>query len=167
MTDDYYRDTGGIRQPDPTLGKRVPVTPEPSPPRPARQPAPPPSEPPPPPRVRRQRVVLAEPTKSTNSLRARVELEEQTSWGEMLIKDLIKAQLRSGLLLAGIVLLLLGALPVAFYYSPTFATMRLVGIPLPWLLLGVAPFPLLFGAGLWYNRLAERHERDFVDMIEN
>ncbi|PRX47857.1 hypothetical protein B0I33_105441 [Prauserella shujinwangii] len=165
MTDDYYRRVGGIRQPDPTLGKRVPVTPRPEPaPEP---PAPQPSQPEPQPKVRRQKVVLAEPTRSSHSLRARVELEEQTSWGEMLIKDLMKAQLRSGLLLAAFVLVLLGALPIAFYLSPTFATMRFVGVPLPWLLLGVAPFPLLFGVGLWYNRLAESHERDFVNMIEN
>jgi hypothetical protein len=40
------------------------------------------------------------------------------------------------------------------------------GVRLPWLLLGVAPFPVLFGIGYWYNVLAERHERDFVDMVE-
>jgi hypothetical protein len=43
----------------------------------------------------------------------------------------------------------------------------LAGIPVAWLILGVLPFPFLFGVGLWYNRLAERHERNFVDMIEN
>lgn len=160
--DEYHRDAGGIRQPDPTLGRRAPAPPPGPPVVPFPEPAPEP-----PSRARRQRVVLAEPSRGTTSLRARVELEEQTSWGELLIKDLIKAQLRSGLLLAALVLVLLGALPIAFYLSPTFATMRVLGIPLPWLLLGVAPFPLLFVVGLWYNRLAERHERDFVDMIEN
>ena len=38
---------------------------------------------------------------------------------------------------------------------------------LPWLLLGVLPFPVLFGIGLVYNRLAERHEKDFVNMVES
>jgi hypothetical protein len=59
------------------------------------------------------------------------------------------------------------SLPVLFYLIPSFGQVSVVGLPLPWLILGVAPFPFLFGIGLWYNRLAERHERDFVDMIEN
>ncbi|MFF5989725.1 hypothetical protein [Prauserella flavalba] len=158
MTDDFYRNVGGIREPDPTLGKSVQPEPAPEPVLP---------EPEPPPRVRRQRVVLAEPSRSAGSLRARVELEQQTSWGELLIKDLIKVQLRSGVALALLVLAVLGALPAVFFFWPSFTDLRFVGIPLPWLLLGVTPFPLLFGVGLWYNRLAERHERDFVDMIEN
>ncbi|SFQ45917.1 hypothetical protein SAMN05421810_107301 [Amycolatopsis arida] len=166
MTDDFYRRVGGVREPDPTLGKylsrRYQAETEQLP----RLP-PEPAEAPPPPKVRRKRVVLADPRQQSHTLRARVELEEQTSWGELLIKDLMKAQLRTGLLLAMLVLAVLGALPLAFYFSPTFATLTFIGVPLPWLLLGVAPFPLLFGVGLWYNRLAERHERDFVDMIEN
>jgi hypothetical protein len=152
---------GRVREPDPTLG--------------ARHPAPPaadglsarpggPSQPPP--RPRRKRVVLAEPSRG-GSLRARVELQQQTSWGELLIKDLIKVQLRSGILLAGLTVLILGSLPLLFHLVPGFARLRLIGLPVAWLLLGIAPFPLLFGVGLWYNRLAERHERDFVDMIEN
>jgi hypothetical protein len=126
--------------------------------------------PPPVPQVkppRRQRVVLADPRVAANTLRARVELEEQTSWGELLIKDLVKEQLRTGLLLGLLVVVLLGSLPAVFYFLPDFARLTVVGLPVPWLILGVLPFPLLFGVGLWYNRLAERHERAFVDMIEN
>ncbi len=100
-------------------------------------------------------------------MRAKVELAEQTSWGRLLIKDLVKVQLRSGALLLGLVVLLLGALPAAFHFLPTLATIRVIGLPVSWVLLAVAPFPLLFAVGLWYNRLAERHERDFVAMIEN
>lgn len=117
-------------------------------------------------RAQRQRVVLAEPGRTT-SLAARVELAEQTSWGEVLINDLIKAQLRTGALFVGLTLLLLGALPALFYLSPTIADLEVIGLPVPWVLLVIAPFPLLLGMSLWYNRSAERHERDFVDMIEN
>lgn len=171
MVEDSTDRSGGIREPDPTLGK--PATP----PQPVVQRSPqrsaqfrssePRSSEPRPPRIRRQRVVLAEPTRGSNSLRARVELEEQTSWGELLIKDLIKVQLRTGLLLALLVVVVLCAIPAVFFAVPAVAEARLAGIPVPWLLLGVAPFPLMFGVGLWYNRLAERHERDFVNMIEN
>ncbi|GAA1967388.1 hypothetical protein GCM10009754_45090 [Amycolatopsis minnesotensis] len=164
--DEYQRRVDGVREPDPTLGKNLPPRPppavEPVPPAPAPLTPAQPVKPP-----RRQRVVLADPRQGTTTLRARVELEEQTSWGELLIKDLVKAQLRTGLLLALLVVGVLGSLPVLFFFLPGFATASVIGVPVPWLLLGVVPFPLLFGAGLWYNRLAERHERDFVDMIES
>ncbi len=173
MTDeDIYRRVGGIREPDPTLGRSPQPGPESERPSVTLSPvsaeaaeaagsdgaA----------RPRRQRVVLAKPKRvSSYSMRAKVELAEQTSWGRLLIKDLVKAQLRAGALLLGLVVLLLGALPVAFHFLPTLATIRVIGLPVSWVLLAVAPFPLLFAVGLWYNRLAERHERDFVAMIEN
>ena len=164
--DDFYRRVDGVREPDPTLGKTLnPPLLEPPPPPIIEQFLNPPLLEPPV-KIRRQRVVLADPHIAANTLRARVELEEQTSWGELLIKDLVKAQLRTGLLLAFLVVGLLGSLPATFYFLPSFARLSVVGVPLSWLILGVLPFPFLFGVGLWYNLLAERHERDFVDMIE-
>jgi hypothetical protein len=167
MNDDIYRRVDGVREPDPTLGKtrarHEPATVERVPPAPVEPPPEPPAKPP-----KRQRVVLADPrSRSTPTLRARVELEEQTSWGTLLVDDLVKRQLRAGLALAALVLIVLGGLPLAFYLAPAFAGVRVVGVPLAWLLLAVLPFPLLLLAGLAYNRLAERHERDFVDMIDN
>lgn len=163
--EDFYHHVGGVREPDPTLGKRfhVPAPVESVPPAPPTEPPSAPAKPP-----KRQRVVLADPrSRSTPTLRARVELEEQTSWGEALIKDLVKRQMRTALGLALLVLLTLASLPVAFYLSPGFAAIRVIGVPLAWLLLGIMPFPLLFGVGLIYNHLAEGHERDFVDLIES
>ncbi|NKQ53416.1 hypothetical protein HFP15_11045 [Amycolatopsis sp. K13G38] len=167
MNDDVYRRVDGVREPDPTLGKgyvpHEPAKVERVPPAPDEHAAEPAAKPP-----KRQRVVLADPrTKSTPMLRARVELEEQTSWGTALINDLVKHQFRTGIGLAALVLVLLGGLPLAFYLAPGFAAVRVIGVPLAWLLLGVLPFPLLLLVGLAYNRLAERHERDFVDMIES
>lgn len=174
MSEEHYRRVNGVREPDPTLGKgrhKKPPTPdgaavEPVPGAPAgakhEQPKPEHHAKP-----KRQRVILADPRQATSTLRARVELEEQTSWGKLLVKDLVKIQLRTALLLALLVMGTLCSLPALFYLVPSFGRVMVVGIPLPWLILGVAPFPFLFGIGLWYNRLAERHERDFVDMIEN
>ncbi|EID54210.1 hypothetical protein [Saccharomonospora xinjiangensis] len=167
--DEVYRSVSGIREPDPTLGKK---------PRPleVERPAVALSAGPPAnaegaegnAKPRRKKVVLAEPRRSSSSsMRARVELAEQTSWEKLLVKDLVKVQLRAGLLLFGVVVVALGALPLLFHHLPQLATWRVIGLPVPWILLGVLPFPLLFGVGLWYNRLAERHERDFVAMIEN
>jgi hypothetical protein len=163
MSEDYSPRVDGVREPDPTLGKNVGRKPETPPVDPILIPEPPPE---PPVKIRRQKVVLADPRIAASTLRARVELEEQTSWGELLIKDLVKAQLRTGLLLALLVIVVLGSVPVTFYFVPSFGRLSIIGVPLPWLILGILPFPLLFGIGLWYNRLAEQHERDFVDMIE-
>lgn len=117
---------------------------------------------------KRQRVVLADRSPQPKTgLRPRAELAEQTSWGEMLIKDLIGAQLRLGLLVAGVAVLTFAGLPLAFALFPGFAELTVAGIPLAWVLLGIAPFPLLFGGGLLYNRIAQRQERAFVDMIES
>jgi hypothetical protein len=167
MNDDFYRHVDGVREPDPTLGKSYvqhePATVERVPPAPVEALPEPAAKPP-----KRQRVVLADPrSSSTPTLRARVELEEQTSWGTLLVDDLVKRQLRAGLALAVLALTVLGGLPLAFYLSPGFAGARVIGVPLAWLLLAVLPFPLLLVAGLAYNQLAERNERDFVDMIEN
>lgn len=159
-----------VRTPDPTLGrtrpgiKPVPVERVPGVPAHSKADIDPPTRP------KRQRVVLdygAPVTAAAGTLHSRAELAQQTSWGETLIKDLIRALLRSGALLALLGLLLLGGLPLALWLVPQFAQLELVGVPVAWLLLGVAPFPLLAGIGLLYIRVAEKHERAFVDMIEH
>lgn len=116
---------------------------------------------------RRKRVVLNDSRNPVTVLRTITELEEQTSVGEALVRNLVRAQLRMAIGLAALVGIPLAGLPLAFYLSPTFANLCVFGLRLPWLLLGVLPFPVLFGIGYWYNRLAERHEKDFVNMVES
>jgi hypothetical protein len=41
-----------------------------------------------------------------------------------------------------------------------------LGLPLPWLVLGVLAYPALVAGGAMHLRLAERHERDFVELVE-
>jgi hypothetical protein len=173
MTDDFYeRRANGVREPDPTLGRRRQPLPQPQdravveslPPAPEEEPAKPEHHA----RPKRERVILNDPRRGAGTLRARVELEEQTSWGKLLVKDhLVKVQLRTAMLLSLLVVVVFGSLPVLFYLLPGFSRLSVVGIPVAWLILGVLPFPFLFGVGIWYNRLAERNERAFVDMIEN
>ncbi|XVS64563.1 hypothetical protein ACQPYE_00425 [Actinosynnema sp. CA-299493] len=115
---------------------------------------------------RRRRVVLADPRGRGRVLRTIIELEEQTSVGEKLIRDLIRTQLRTGLVLGGGTLLLLALLPLVFYLLPWLAEVELVGVRLPWLLLGLLPFPLCYGVGYAYRTFAERHEQDFVNSVD-
>ncbi|APU12185.1 MULTISPECIES: hypothetical protein [Actinoalloteichus] len=118
-------------------------------------------------RLRRVKVVLADRRATRRPLRQISELEEQTSVGEALVRNLIRAQLRTALRLTLLTLGLLGSLPVLFWLFPAFATLSVGGIRLSWVLLGVLPFPLLIAVGYAYSVQAERHERDFVDMVEN
>jgi hypothetical protein len=93
------------------------------------------------------------------------EIDELTRLGEVYVQSLMRAQLR----LAGYVVLLLaatvGLLPVLFRLVPV-DRVHLLGVPLPWLLLGVGVYPWLLGLAWWYVRRAERNEEAFVDLVE-
>ncbi|WP_424183702.1 hypothetical protein ACOBQX_17145 [Actinokineospora sp. G85] len=115
---------------------------------------------------RRKRVVLADSRAPVTVLRTVLELEEQTSWAEEVVRGFIRTQFWTAVRLALVVIFTLGALPLVFFFAPGLSEVTVAGVALPWLLLGIAPFPLLFGLAYWYNVLAERQERDFVDMVE-
>ena len=96
---------------------------------------------------------------------SRQELEEQTQVGEVLIRGLVRAQLGLALSLAAVVILLLGSLPIAFALFPELADVSVLGLRLPWLLLGVLAYPLLYAVGRLHVRQAERIEDDFSKAI--
>ena len=93
-------------------------------------------------------------------------LNEQDVVGELLIRSLIRAQLTLGLRLAAVFGFLLGGLPLLFAVAPATRDVEVLGLALPWLVLGVLVYPTLFAGGWLYVRLAERNERDFVDLVE-
>jgi fatty acid desaturase len=120
----------------------------------------------PPTKPRRKRVVLADSRAPVTVLRTVVELEEQTSYGEELVSQLIGTQLRTAVRLWISTVLFLAALPALFFFVPGLADVSFAGVGLPWLLIGLVPFPLLFGMAYWYNSRAERQEQAFVAMVE-
>jgi len=93
-------------------------------------------------------------------------LDEQDVVGELLIRSLMRAQLSLGLRLAVVFGFLLGGLPLLFAVAPATREVEVLGLALPWLVLGVLVYPTLFAGGWLYVRLAERNERDFVDLVE-
>ena len=115
---------------------------------------------------RRKKVVLAEAKGSRTVARTIVELEEQTSVGEHLVRSLVWAQFRTSFWMAVLLIFSLASLPLLFFLFPAFGDLTVFGIRLPWVLLGALPYPLLYGLGVWYVRRAERHERDFVSMVD-
>jgi hypothetical protein len=115
---------------------------------------------------RRTRVVLGEiAARRRPTDRTRADLAEQTPVGEALVKGLVRAQLALALRLALVVVTGLGALPLLFVAAPAVGTVKVLGINLPWLLLGVLSFPFLVGVGWAYVRWAERNEQDFIALI--
>ena len=115
---------------------------------------------------RRKKVVLAEAKGSRTVARTIVELEEQTSVGEHLVRSLVRAQFRTSFWMAVLLIVTIASLPLLFFVFPSFGDLTIFGIRLPWVLLGALPYPLLYGLGVWYVRRAERHERDFVSMVD-
>lgn len=120
----------------------------------------------PPTKPRRKRVVLADSRAPVTVLRTVVELEEQTSYGEELVRQFIRIQFRTAFAMWGTAVTILLALPALFFFLPQLSLVTVAGVRLPWLVLGIAPFPLLFGVGYWYNLVAERQEQAFVAMVE-
>lgn len=95
----------------------------------------------------------------------RAELTEQTRVGEALVRGLVRAQLTLAVRLSLVVVIGLGGLPLLFAVAPAVGTVKLFGVNLPWLLLGVTAFPFLMAVGWAYVHLAERNEQDFTDLI--
>jgi hypothetical protein len=119
------------------------------------------------PKPRRKRVVLADARAPVTVLRTVVELEEQTSYGEQLVRDLIKAQFLAAFRVTVLIVGVFVPIPIVLFLLPQLNDITFAGVRLPWLLLGVMPFPLMFGAAYWFNQKAESHERAFVDMVEH
>ncbi|NJP30464.1 DUF485 domain-containing protein [Micromonospora thermarum] len=115
----------------------------------------------------RTRIVLADVARrETRANRTRTELAQQTRVGEALVRGLVRAQLSLALRLSLVVAIGLGGLPWLFAIAPSVGRVTVLGVNLPWLLLGVAAFPFLVAVGWAYVRLAERNEQDFTDLVQ-
>lgn len=117
-----------------------------------------------------QRVVVTSPrTRAPRAPRpypASREIDEQSELGAVYMRSLIRTQRRLGLLLCGVVCGSVAALPLVFTFAPQVGAQQLLGMPLPWLLLGCLVFPVFVLAGWFYVRQAERSEREFAELVE-
>ena len=128
--------------------------------------SPPPADPPPVP-GKRVRVVLAERKAAARPVRTVVDLQGDSPVGEALRSGLIVDQMRVALRFALLGGLTLGVLPLLFYVVPELGTIAILGLRLPWLVLGILVYPFLCGLGWWFTRTAERVEQDFADHIQD
>ncbi|MQA15900.1 MAG: hypothetical protein GEV09_17625 [Pseudonocardiaceae bacterium] len=116
---------------------------------------------------KRVRIVLAEQRRTRRVVRTLAEVEGQTGVGEVLVRQLIRAQLLLALRLGLLTVAVLFAIPLAFALVPSLGTASIVGLRLPWLLLGLGVYPFLLAVAWSYNRTAERNEQDFAEMVES
>ena len=94
------------------------------------------------------------------------EIDAQSELGEVYMSSLVRSQLRLALTVVVVLGATVGVLPVVFQTVPGVRRAHLLGVPLPWLLLGVLVYPVLVALGWVYVRLAERNETAFRDLVD-
>ena len=93
-------------------------------------------------------------------------LDEQDRVGELLVRSLVRAQLLLALKLLAVLAVLLGGLPLLFALAPATRDVQVLGLSLPWLVLGALVHPALLLGGVVYVRTADRHEREFTELVD-
>lgn len=93
------------------------------------------------------------------------EIDAQSAVGEIYMRSLMRSQLRLALGVVVMLALSVGSLPLLFELSPSLRRADLLGVPLPWLLLGFGVYPVLIALAWFYVRRAERNEAAFDDMV--
>jgi hypothetical protein len=94
------------------------------------------------------------------------EIDAQSQLGEALLRSLMRAQLRLAAMVLVLLAIALGTLPALFELVPAVRRMHVLGIPLPWLVLGALVYPVLLGLGWFYVRYAERNEAGFMRLMD-
>ena len=114
-----------------------------------------------------KRVRITSPRTTAGRPRRVVVIEEidaQTAVGEVYLRSLMRSQLRLAVGVLSLLAVTLGGLPLLFATAPQTRQWELLGVPLPWLALGLLVYPALIGTGWWYVRQAERTEARFAEL---
>jgi hypothetical protein len=116
---------------------------------------------------RRERVRVTGPDRR---VRARPQprtgdIDEETPLGRLYLGSLLRDQLLLAGRILGLLVLSVGTLPLVFFLAPGLADVRVLGLPVAWLVLGVLVHPWLVLLGWRYVRRAERNEHDFAELL--
>ncbi|HWJ81795.1 MAG TPA: hypothetical protein VNS55_06125 [Nocardioides sp.] len=114
-----------------------------------------------------QRVrVTGPPRQRALGQRSRVgDVTEQTPLGGVYLRSLLREQLALAVRVLATVGVTVVALPLVFHLVPSLSEVRVLGLPLAWVLLGGVVYPFLLLLGWRYVRRAERNERVFADLV--
>ncbi|MEU8136443.1 hypothetical protein [Streptodolium elevatio] len=86
--------------------------------------------------------------------------------GDLYLRSLMRTQLRLGLAVVGALVVLLAGIPLACATVPELRDATAGGVPVPWLLVAVAPHPVFVLLGILNTRQAEANERDFANLMD-
>ena len=120
----------------------------------------------PPPRVRVTSPRTTGRARRRTPWSAATEIDAQTEVGRIFLRSLLRTQLRLALVVLGLLVLLVGLLPLLFLAVPSLTRRELLGMPVAWGLLAFGAYPVLLLLGITYVRRAERNEAAFTDVIE-
>ncbi len=101
------------------------------------------------------------------SLPVSSDLDEQTELGDVYLDGLMREQLRLSLAVLALTVIALGTLPVLVALVPATRTVAVLGVGLPWVVLGAGVYPVAWVLARWYTRQAERIEGDFTEVVED
>ena len=94
------------------------------------------------------------------------DLDEQTELGDVYLDGLMRAQLRLSVAVLALTVVGLAALPFTLTLVPATRTITVLGLPFPWLVLGIVVYPAAWFLARWYTRQAERIEQDFAEVVD-
>ena len=77
----------------------------------------------------------------------------------------MREQLRLSLAVLALTVLALATLPVLIALVPATRTIAVLGVGLPWVVLGAGVYPTAWVLARWYTRQAERIEGDFTEVV--
>lgn len=94
------------------------------------------------------------------------DLRDNTTWGRLMLRSLIRAQLGLSLMCLAFALAVTASFPVIAALIPAVGRMTVAGVPLTLIVLGFAFYPVLLAVGWFYNRQARQLEARFTDLVD-
>ncbi|MDQ2750076.1 MAG: hypothetical protein ABI775_08300 [Pseudonocardiales bacterium] len=121
------------------------------------------------PPVRRVRIThpRTEAVRRVPTRPASREIDEQTQVGTVYMDSLIRSQRRLAVMVCLTVTAMLMGTALLGAMVPRFARLHLLGVPLPWVVLGALVYPALIALAAYTVRKAERNERAFTQLVRH
>ena len=94
------------------------------------------------------------------------EIAEQTPYGEILLEDLVRRQLRLGISVAAAFLVMLFGLPLMNLLFPELVAMRVLGLPMSWLTLAVLVYPFVWTLAVYFVSTSKKYEDEFTELVK-
>ena len=94
------------------------------------------------------------------------EIAEQTPYGEILLEDLIRRQLRLGVSVAAVFLIILLGLPLMNLGFPGLEQMHVLGLPMAWLGLAMLIYPFVWVLAWYFVVTSRKYEDEFTELVK-